>query len=222
MRTSRTERDPAALFNLDSLMDIVTNVLGALFFVVVFVVLSSTGAKGRVTTPLAQPIDTEPFMVECRGNTVIIPEYDELGAQVIEMVNRLIKSGVTDPHEWVRRVKDANIHNRYHHVEVSVQPYYDENGEIKIDVPRTYVPDLGALGETALDLKSAESVLRRRLARLDPAKRHVFFIVRTDSYEVFHSARRLAMEMGFRTGKDPLGAGDSLTFGASGVPLWGD
>lgn len=170
---------------LDSFMDIVTNVIGALFFILVYATLSSLGARGKVTLPMAREAETEAVFFECRGNTVLFPDIDGLRKQA---------EGKAD--EWRR----GTISN----------DYYVCRGLNAFEI----VPD--SRGETGALLAHEDSEFRAQLSLLDTNKQHLLFIVRTDSFEVFHAARRIAVDSGFRMGWEPYAEQRPLTFGAGG------
>jgi len=197
---------------LDSFMDIVTNVIGALFFVLVYVALASGGARGKVTLPMIEPADTEAVFFECRADTVLFPDVDSLTDQVTNILGRAVAEageGKVDINDLQKELEEADIHNAYYKHECSV--IHLLLGQLQ---SFAMVPD--AKGEHGHEIQSQGSEFRKKLAKLDPAKHHVFFIVRTDSFNVFHSARRLAVDQGFRVGWGPISAEGNLTFGSGG------
>ena len=194
-------------------MDIVTNVIGALFFVLVYVALASGGARGKVTLPMIEPADTKPVFFECRLGTVLFPDIDPLTDQITNILARVVADAGgsnVDLSTLAEALGEADIGNAYYE--------YDAPSTLGILLGRlqsfTMVP--GAKGEYGYELQEQNSQFRRDLAKLDPAEHHIFFITRTDSFEVLHSARRIAVEQGFRVGWGPIEAEGNLTFGSGG------
>lgn len=207
--------DPAGFMGMDSFMDIVFNILGALFFVIIYVVLASQGAKGKVTTPLVSLSDTEDRTFECRANTVFYPEIVELFERAGKIVKDAKAQGIDDARALVKRVQQAGVGNEFY-------KFVIRGEEVSLEQMRFYrtstfiEPLKEARGEAGEALKAAGSRFRESLRRLDPGKNHIFFLVRHDSFEVFHTARRVAMEMGFKVGWHPLEADKPISVGSGG------
>ena len=188
MRRRHRPRDSSSFLSLDSFMDIVTNVIGALFFVIIYVVLASIGATGKVDTLIITPGHTKPIFFECRGNTVLFPDIEGL----------MDESGKLG----------SEVSNSFYTYSLG---YSRSTGPVALFEP---VPD--SLGETAEEFEKEDSVFHRELAKLDPEKHHVFFVVRNDSFAVFHAARREVIESGLRAGWTPMKTGISLMFSSGG------
>lgn len=211
MRRRRQTNSGATFLGLDSFLDIVTNVIGAFFFVVIYAVLSAAGATGKITLPLASVPETSRVLAECRDETVFFIEADRL----IERSNEVWKEADGLPFdERVDRLAEAGISSRYY----TYEPRLARFGWYR-RVVDTLVPLPGAVGERERELASEWSLFRRRLASYDPESHHIIFLVRTDSFEVFHAARRLAISMGFSVGWEPILAGEPLRFSAAGRSL---
>jgi len=192
MRKKR--RVAPSFIGLDSFMDIVTNVIGALFFVVVYAALSSLGAKGKLTLPLLSESATEPVTFECRKNTVIYPDLENFMKKLQEVIDRHKGQGSDAIMEALEKAQIKS-------------DYYQLRNKLRVE------QTAGPPGETGRELSAGSSNFRRRLAKLDPSKHHVFFIVRADSFEVFRTARSVAVEMGFKVGWEPFETNSHLSVG---------
>lgn len=193
---------------MEPFLDIVTNVIGVLFFVIIHITLSASRAKGLVTTPLSQVTDTEPISVECAGGKAFFSHAEEL----LEQAGRIIDQTLSEDGSWSdveRQIEEANIHNLFYTLHLVVQ----WSGDITIELEVSTHDH----GETSRELQKSTSTFRQELEKLDPAKNHVFFRVRPDSLEAFYTARRLATETGFRTGWEPYEIGSSIRFGPGGI-----
>jgi hypothetical protein len=210
----RAKRSGATSFvGLDSFLDIVTNVIGALFFVVIYAALSAFGAAGKITMPMASPAETQRILIECRGNTVFFTDVDSMVARSNQVWAQAAR---TAPgfNARLARLRAANIRNAFYEYRPEVRTDALSTGIID-----TFVPIAGALGETGVQIRESDSVFRKRLAAYDPAKYHVIFLTRTDSFEAFHAARSVVLASGFRVGWEPLDVGDPLRFSSGGRDL---
>jgi hypothetical protein len=216
MARRRVSQDDSGFTGLDSFMDIVTNVVGAMFFVVVYASLSSLGARGLMSTPRAHPVETERTLFECRGNTVCFPDLDGLTEKAMEMILPLYKEGggLSDPE--VERINDARVSNRFYQYRFEWEDLGLMYGGVDV-----FTPLQEGLGEDGATIEWAqESNYRRKLHELDPARHHVIFLVRSDSFEVFQTARRIAIDEGFEVGWEPLTPDEELRFSSwGGRPL---
>lgn len=201
---------------LDSFMDIVTNVIGSLFFVVIFAALCAGEAKGKVVTPILSEGATEGIVFVCREDTVLFPDTDGLSKEATDAWKDAEENGVSDFEKKVERLKLANIGNKYYSFEPNVS--YTVSGDtIYYSVSPNFVPRAGVAGDNADQLTRPDSDYVKALAKLDPKKHHVFFLVETDSFEVFHAARREAIKRGFAVGWDPIEIDMKIQFSETGV-----
>lgn len=198
--------------SLDSFMDIVTNVIGALFFVIIFVALASYGARGRLVTPMLSQADTSGVFFECRDNRAYFPDIEGLIDTMVEVWGTGDVNTTAEFDRRVARLRQANIQNDFYRFEPDVQDLV-----IIKRLSQKFVPIGQGKGENMIELEKEDSVLARAMDKLDPSKQHVFFIVDSNSFEVFHAARRLAMEKGLSVGWNPISADDPLRFGSGGV-----
>ncbi len=196
-------KEAPSFIGLDSFMDIVTNVIGALFFVVVYAALSSLGAKGKITTPLRSEAQTEPIFFECRQNTAIYPDLESLQKRLKDEFERR-RSQVTPG--TLEEFRKTEIKNSYYRWDVAAL----SRGVISFEKTD------GPPGENGYALLQQRSNFRQQLAKFDPSKHHIFIFARADSFEVFHTARRVAISMGFKVGWMPVSADEPLRFGPGG------
>jgi hypothetical protein len=197
-------------------MDICFNVIGPLFFVVAYTAMSSFDVRGKVTTPIVTLGKTEGVIFEGRGNTILFPGVDALMKSVVDTWKDLESKGVSDWDERVKRLQEAGIGNEFYTFR-GEESFAIVGGGLAKNLTQVLVPKLDVLGEDGAKLLAKDSTFRRELAKLDPTKQHIFFVVRTDSFEVFHTARRAAIEAGFRVGWTPHGEKDEIRFGGGGV-----
>jgi len=214
MRSKRKKRGAAGTaLSLDSFMDIVTNVIGALFFVVIYAALVSFGATAVVRIPLAEIADTERVQFEARDNTILFPEVDSLIAEMDHLWGKMDEMDFAD---WLEQYKQADIGNAYYTLNRTINTDSDSWYTIDRMVP---VPDIR--GEEAQALPKEQSTFRQHLEQFNPEQHHLIFYVRDESFAVFHTARRLGMESGFRMGWEPFEEGVPIRFSSRGrtIPI---
>ena len=205
-----------SLFNTDPFMDIVANAIGALFFVLISVALAAFGARGKINTPVLQSTETESLLVECRANTVFIPQIDSLTDYADSLFWDMVKSKEGKASFSTRKADDymetfnaKEIGNEYY----TVKYYFNYRD---FEIVKSIVPIADAKGETDKTIKSENSKIQTTLKKLDNKKYHIFFLVRDDSFEVFHKAREVVRSLGFQTGWEPMKTDLDLITGASG------
>jgi hypothetical protein len=205
-----------AVGGLDSFMDIVTNVIGSLFFVIIFVALSASGAKGKVVTPILSEGSTKGIIFVCRANTIFFPDVNSLTERAAEVWKECEANGITDFQLKVDKLRKAKIENDYYRYEPNVS-FSIKGGQILYTVSDDLIPVANAKGENIDAVKTENSEFQKALERLDPAKEHIFLLVDTDSFEVFHTARREIIKRGLAVGWDPIEKNQKLQFSQGGV-----
>ncbi len=197
-------KDNSSFIGLDSFMDIVTNVMGALFFVIIYVALSASLAKGKETLPLAREADTERVIFECRANTAFYPEFEEM----LEKISKLEEKNSTQD-------TDIKIENAFYTYKQE-RKFTISNMYIIQYYAKVFTPKPNSKGEDATQIEKENSKFQRELKKFDPEKHHILFIVRTDSFPVFHTARRIADKKGFKIGWEPYETDKPITFAPYG------
>jgi hypothetical protein len=211
MRRRSRAGSGASFLGLDSFLDIVTNVIGALFFVVIYAALAAFGAAGRITMPMAAPADTKRILVEARGSTVFFTDADSLLARSNAVWR---EASALSFNARVARLRNAGVGNAFYEYRPEVETQF-----LSTRVVDTLVPRPGSLGENGTEIRGSMSVFRTRLATYDPAEHHIIFLARTDSFEVFHTARNIVIAAGFRVGWEPIEADEPLRFSTGGRDL---
>ena len=78
------------------------------------------------------------------------------------------------------------------------------------------LPKPGVQGETITQIRKPGSKFNRILKSLNPKKQFIFFIVRSDSYEIFREARKLAWEKNLDVGWTPKPEDEMILFSPFG------
>jgi hypothetical protein len=195
--------------NLDSFLDIMTNTVGVLVFVLLFVTLSAADATILVKTPMWSPTEKEAVLFEVRGDRV----YHLDSARVVEELRSVVASlpriNFFTYEIVTRRIERfATFTDNYR---VRFVGSLSANG-----VSLEYVLRPDATGTKLSTLRQPDEAYAKLLSSLKPEKNYVAFVVRPDGIATFHSARELALRRGLQVGWEPVEAKTALTFGTGG------
>lgn len=207
MARRRRRQVHAATGGTDSLLDIVMNVVGVSFFILVYVFLEASGAVHVERLPIAHQGGTKPVMFEVAGSRLHRIETDPLDERLKEELKAFRTSPESLP-DFLRRLERGAISNGTHHVSLRIL-----GGRV---VGLVYTLEEDAPGETVAGLMAKGSRFRALLAELDPDEHHLFFLVREDSFPVFREARAAALASGFGSGWTPMEVDKPIVFGLGG------
>lgn len=200
---------------MESLTAVILSAMGALFFVVIYVALSASGLSARITTPLVSPTDTAPVYFESRNNRLFKPDFTELADRTIAAFNQCLGGTYSRLGACEQALAAKPMQNKFYTTKIRALQC---PGETKPYPGISFLEMPGAKGEGLLELQDPGSAFQRELAALDPRKNHLIFWVRSDSFAVFHAARRLSRKLGFRSGWEPIDAKLQLGFGCPRGP----
>jgi hypothetical protein len=224
-RTVRHNTIPSQ--NLDSFLDILTNTVGVLMFIGLFVSLLAVEAGTIIRTPLrTQTIKVGKFF-ELRNNRIFYINDPYIEKQVETAVANLpkcyqpdipenIPSGMYDFYlaqirKYERCVLDRNKElSRFYVSNDDYAVSFLENGSIK------YQPIFAAQGENSQQVQDDNSEFNNILKTLDPNVNFIAFIVRPDSFPLFRTVRAEANSHGFEVGWEPFQQNRLLIFGSGG------
>lgn len=215
--------------NLDSFLDILTNTVGVLMFISLFVTLIATGSNSKtklvIQTPLASETEKEPLWFEIRENKIFHLNKHKVDEEQYQLYGSLpycvppdssILPG--DP-SYIRMLNNYNSCRssrigRLRNFQVQTKNYNVRtvNGSLLFE------PILTAEGETAEQLRAKNSEFNQVLANFNPDKQYLAFIVRpdSDSFTIFRLARKQAWERGYQVGWEPHPEDIPIQFGEGG------
>jgi len=179
----RIRRRESFQINLDSFLDILTNTIGALILIAVLVSLTSLHLVFRISTPVHRLTDKTHLVFECRENRLI--PVDLVHYQSLFEDSQQV-SEMEDNYYRVKRVAD----------------------KLTLTGKRG-----GNVGETIVQARNPLSDFQFKLASGDAARQFVFFLVRPDSYDMYHVAKEIAKERQFDVGWEPFPEDKKITFG---------
>lgn len=216
--------------NLDSFLDILTNTVGILMFIGVFVSLLAVEASTIVRTPLVQESNKTSYFIELRNNSLIDMEHyfpivqNKLDTFIKTLPNCVEPSrprgnSIYALERYVDRVRDYRRCQREITTKASNFKVATEHYKVNFDFINSaeiYKARKKQKGESVEALEKADSNFQELLSELDPEEDYLAFIVRPDSFPVFREARKIAWEKGFEVGWEPYPNQKPIVFGSGG------
>lgn len=204
-RAPRRRPEPG---NLDSFLDVMTNTVGVLIFVLLFVTLAAADATVLVRTPLRSETDKRPVYFEASGGRVAYLEASEGNEQVDAFYSAL------PPIRWYNV---RSVLSRMYAFEARTSNYtIDFTGSALAGGMGVRWRLHPGAGETVKGMKDSTSAYQQVLRTLDPDTAYLAFIVRPDGLEAFRAARQAATRRGLDSGWEPFEYDRDLTFGSGG------
>lgn len=205
--------ESASILNLDSLMDILSCLVGVMLFLVIYTVLElgSTSFEVSVPTPRDRPFESQRMFVVVNDETVRIMDADQPVADLLANM-----AGVDDD-QVPERVRQANLsppsdaHFSYF-LDFDEESAIVDAGVREFDVHVVEIP--GETGER-LEALDGDSEYEAYLADVDPELVWLEFGVDSASVDVFRRARDIAEELGFATRWGPLDLTFPVTYSLS-------
>ncbi|MGK7895529.1 MAG: hypothetical protein AB4372_18415 [Xenococcus sp. (in: cyanobacteria)] len=226
MRTRKRRRNSKPDQNLDSFLDILTNTVGVLMFISLFVTLIAVEADSIVKTPLASETKKTARFFEIRENKVTYLNTGKVGEAMDTVVGNLpscnkpdfdLDSASADYLSGMQFYKSCvqNRANRLINFRTQTE-FYNITMVDARTFTMSYEPIPNKPGENAEELALTDSKFNQTLAELDPQKDYLAFIVRPDSFSSFRAAREQAWGQGFQVGWEPHKTEDPIVFGSGG------
>ena len=216
--------------NLDSFLDIMTNTVGVLMFIGLFMALVTVESANIIKTPLSKPTKKIARLFELRGDRL---HYVDTGKVQLALENQL--KGLEPCQEPPKPSgQSATIYNDYVQKLSDYQSCVVKQGtklqQVTLDT-NDYQVSIVNLNNLSLryDLKPGEEVgdrlnnltaqdsqYQQQLANFDPRIEYLAFLVRPDSFQSFRQAREIAWKQGFDVGWEPLNADTPIVLGNEG------
>lgn len=227
MRNRGNRRIEKPSQNLDSFLDILTNTVGVLMFIGLFVSLLAVESGPTIRTPLRKETNKSPKFFELRNNQVFLisapvveEKINELTASLPSCERPEIEPNVPEyMYEYYLRKAEEYQLCMSSRLE-RIKSFYVDSGEYVVTIGGNggivFQPKEGVKGETLRELGGKNSEFVDFLKQLNPRENYIAFIVRPDSFQVFRKARQIAWNLGFDVGWEPLGDDSILVFGSGG------
>lgn len=215
MRSRARRRNAQVAQNLDSFLDILTNTVGVLMFISLFVTLIATGSSPKtsvtIQTPLASPTDKESLWFELNGNKISHLNLRQVREQELELSGNLpnCNKPLSNSNSSDYALRQSNyescllsILGRQTNFRASTDNY--QISTVDRGVSLLFDPLSEDIGETSSQLTAPNSDYRQVLSQFNPNQDYLVFIVRPDSFETFRAARQQAWDAGYEVGWEPL------------------
>ena len=212
--------------NLDSFLDVMTNTVGVLVFICLFVYLVAAQATKTIRTPIVSQSDKTPRFFEVREGRVHHLDTEKINQQFGSLISSLpncYRPDIPDyiPPEMYRyyldRIESYQTCNQKR--TDSVEDFQAENKYYQIRLEGEsllYEPKSDVKGESSSQLTHNNSEFNTILDDFDPETEYLAFIVKADSYEAFRAAREVAWKQGFDVGWEPQTVDTELAFNVLG------
>lgn len=195
--------------NLDSFLDIMTNTVGVLVFVLLFVTLAAADATVLVRTPLHQATSRTARLFEVRGDSLYLVDTRAASGSFQDFLERLPAVNWYTVDYVENRINNFTTATPNYRVDFVGSMRYGSYG-LRYRLSKT------AKGDASRTLRDSASHYLTVLSTLDPKEHYVAFLVRPDGFNAFREARKLAWARGLKVGWEPVEATDELIFGSGG------
>jgi hypothetical protein len=195
--------------NLDSFLDILTNTVGVLLFVLLFVTLAAADATILVRTPLWSATEKKGLLFEVGGDRVYFIDSHKVAGELRDVVASLPEINLFNYHIVRRRIENFTASTDNYRVR-----FVGSLSSTGVSLEYTLRPD--ATGANLRALGQTGDRYAQHLSALKPDEDYVAFVVRPDGIPTFHKAREIALRRGFQVGWEPVQADQALIFGSGG------
>jgi hypothetical protein len=227
MNRKRARKPTHTTQNLESFLDILTNTVGVLMFISLFITLISVQASSLIRTPLVSKTYKKPYFFEIRGNRVTYINDDAIERQIALLVASLpecdrpkIPENIDialyqyyvdkiEEYETCRKQMLAKLKSFKGQTDNYTVTFVDLNAVM-------YEPRSSNVGESIKELAQKNSEFSQVLSKLNSQTDYLAFIVRPDSFPAFRAARKQAWTAGFDVGWEPQTSDIPLVFGSGG------
>ncbi|MGB5595517.1 MAG: hypothetical protein WBM62_15985 [Crocosphaera sp.] len=227
MRNRRYRQLNSPSQNLDSFLDILTNTVGVLMFISLFITVVAVESSTIVTTPLVSNTQKKPRFFEVRNNKISYINDEEIDRQIAILMKKLPECSLPELPSNLDSYTYQYYLDRIKEYETcrvqTIQSFKGFKGETKHYKVKFY--DLDALlyepltpetGESYKTIAQTDSEFNKTLEKFDPNTDYLAFIVRPDSFSAFRVARKKAWKAGYNVGWEPLKQETPIVFGSNG------
>lgn len=189
----------------DSFLDVMTNALGVMVLVAVATVLQAGDMEIYLGTPVVHdpPYGAKRVLYECQNQHVVRLDEDAID-RVLDGEFQLGFPGRKPAlGEANKYLEDNDVGTEHHRIRVVRRGKEIRQRE-------------GPQGDSIVEVMKKDSAFRKSLEGLNPERRFVFFVVHSDSFDVFQIARRIARKRGLEVGWEPHETGAPIKFGQRG------
>jgi hypothetical protein len=209
--------------NLDSFLDILTNTVGVLMFISLFITLISVQASQIIHTPLVSQSSKKAHYFEVRGNRVIYLDDSQIDRELMLLMSSLPQCDRPNVPQNI----DSYLYQYYLDDFVEYEACTNKQfARIKNFQAQTRNYNVRLMGLDAIayepaaanagEIAQKDSEYRTILSNLNSRTDYIAFIVRQDSFSAFRAARQQAWQAGFDVGWEPQSTNNPIVFDISG------
>ncbi len=228
MRTRRIRKTLHPSQNLDSFLDVLTNTVGVLMFISLFVSLLAVESGNIIKTPLVSQTNKKPVFFEIKDNQVMFIDTETIQRQIDYLLASLPKCNEPNiPNNfsssylyeyYLQQLEDYRncVVNRAETIQ-KFQGNTDYYNVSFIDFTALiYEPKNDIKGESTQEINQEKSNFQKILQQINNQDNYLAFIVRADSFDTFRAARKEAWQAGFDVGWEPQEQDNPIVFGSEG------
>lgn len=227
MKRKRARKSRQAVTNLDSFLDVMTNLVGVLMFISLFVSLVAVEAGTVVRTPLVSSSNKSPRFFEIREGKVTYIDYEAIENEMAKFFDSLPKCdqpekpdnfnyGYSDYYLQQLDLFQKCLNNKSQLIKAfKARTNYYQVSFVDLDAT-LYEPLENVEGESLVELQRSYSDFNQKLTELNPETDYLAFVVRPDSFDAFRRVREIARRAGFDVGWEPSSFDTPIIFGSAG------
>ena len=198
----KARKEPSGnVLDAESLMDILTCVVGVMIFIVLIAVLDAQGVGFNMFTPIAEnpSAESERKVFLCKSGRIRLLDVD---GSIHRMLGdaRITYNSVP---AVVEAANQKNISDGYFSYQLDYDSWEEGSYRFRRSISVVVNEREGISGETVDDLEKPSSRYTKLLDELDPDSAWFAFAVDKESLDVFRKARDIAIQKGFAIGWDP-------------------
>jgi hypothetical protein len=190
----------------------VTNTVGIMLFILIFVALSAGGAVISRHLPRERRINAKAVWLFCSGGHISPFDPDALGVRMEEPLGRATLDNARD---WARAFSAQQVETSELIVRGEAKALDVDNGGVRL-ARYLLIRHKPAAGDDEAALRNPGAVFQKLLAEKSKTQNFFFFFVEPDSIALFRSARDQIAAAGFHVGWSPLGSGEPARISLSG------
>ncbi len=194
MKRRRTEQFEQP--SLVPMADMVTNTVGIMLFILIFVSLSAGGVVVARHVPREKHTEARAVWIYCSGGRIAYFDAEGLGKQ---MADRSGDPSATNAGLWAMRYSNQRIQTDV--VEAAGDAFLESGGHLSKSV---LIRRRSNRGEDEAAIKNPDSAFQKLLAEKSRSANFFYFFVDPNSIHVFLAAREQATQAGFNAGWTPL------------------
>lgn len=209
MRRRRSLEDQTVQPSLVPMVDLLSNTVGTLVFIMIFTVIAASGVVVLKRLPVEHSSKAEPKNFLCERDRILPLDSDALDDRLRKRWGR--PYSIFDIYSWIARFDGIEVEDEHFvargESEVTRSSY-------SFSVLFTPKPS-GGYPTAAIDQPG--SIFRQRLSTIESKTHFVHFFVRPDAIDTFLAARKIAADdFGLGTGWMPLDRDQELRFVSRG------